>query len=148
MDEFKRAKRIMFYISKDSEVDTHKAIKKAIKMGKEIIAPKIVDKKIIPHRLYSFDDMSPGQFSILEPSNKKKIRKSGIDLFVIPCIAFDLYGNRIGYGYGYWDRFLSDVDKKSIIGLAFDIQVLSNIVSESHDVNVSKVITESKVIIC
>ncbi len=148
LDEFKRAKRVMFYVSKNNEVDTHKAIKIAIKIGKEVITPKIINKMIFPYRLYSFDDLLLGPFSILEPSNKRKTKKSTIDLFVIPGIAFDVSGNRIGYGYGYWDRFLNCINKKIIIGLAFESQIVSNIIKEPHDVNVSKIITDKKVILC
>lgn len=148
LDEFKRAKRVMIYISKNNEVDTHKAIKMAIKIGKEVITPKIVGKKILPYRLYSFSDLSLGPFSILEPPKKNKTKKSTIDLFVIPGMAFDMFGNRIGHGYGYWDRFLNGINKKTIIGLAFDSQIVSRIIREPHDINVSKIITDKKVILC
>lgn len=144
--EFKKAKGVMFYISKGDEVNTHMAIKEAIKLGKDVAAPKIINKKIIPFKIYSFADLSIGKFSILEPLKNKKIKKSRIDLFVIPGIAFDIFCNRVGYGYGYWDKFLNDVDKKSIIGLAFDIQIVKKISTEPHDITISKIITEKRII--
>jgi 5-formyltetrahydrofolate cyclo-ligase len=71
-----------------------------------------------------------------------------IDLFLIPGIAFDLSGTRLGFGGGYYDRLLVDVHKKPILALAYEVQITSHLPCESFDIKMKKIITESRVIDC
>ena len=103
MREFKDSKVVMFYVSFNSEVDTHEMIKEALK-SKRIAVPKVVEKEMQPSLLIDFDQMIPfGKFDILEPIELLKIELKNISLIIIPGIAFDRKGHRIGYGYGYYD---------------------------------------------
>lgn len=149
LPEFKKAKNILFYVSFNNEVDTCNAIKKSINK-KNIIVP-VTDKKnrkLILSKLSHFEDLENGCFGILEPKKRKikKINKKDIDLVIVPGIVFDVFGHRIGYGHGYYDRFLKTLNKIPLIGLAYEFQVIAKIPAESHDVPVYKIITEKKVI--
>ncbi|MBI4399828.1 5-formyltetrahydrofolate cyclo-ligase, partial [Candidatus Micrarchaeota archaeon] len=106
------------------------------------------DKKEIElSEIRSLEELAPGAYGILEPK-KEFLRPAGyeeIQLVIVPGIAFDLKGNRIGYGLGYYDKLLPKL-KCPKLALAFNFQVLPEIVEEKHDVKVDKIITETDVI--
>lgn len=145
--EFKRSKIIMFYCSKDDEVDTSKMIKVALKMGKEVVVPVTIPKerKLIPSRLTDYDrELGPGPYGVLQPKPGciREVAPDQIDLVIAPGVAFDKKGNRLGRGAGYYDRFLARVPKKvSKIGLAFDFQILTALPRNCHDLPVDKVLS-------
>ena len=148
MREFKDSKVVMFYVSFNSEVDTHEMIKEALK-SKRIAVPKVVEKEMQPSLLIDFDQMIPfGKFDILEPIELLKIELKNISLIIIPGIAFDRKGHRIGYGYGYYDKFLRKIPKAVKIGIAFDFQIADKIPNEVHDVPLDIIVTEKEVIEC
>ena len=148
LDDFEKAKRAMVYVSKKSEADTIEIIKHLLKNDKAVIVPKVENRKIVPCKIKSIDELTKGEFGILEPRKAKAVKKISIDFFIVPGLAFDMKGNRVGYGHGYWDRFLKGVEKKRIVGLAFESQIVDNIEAESHDIAVSKIVTEKRIIIC
>jgi 5-formyltetrahydrofolate cyclo-ligase len=152
MDEFKDAKTILFYISYDNEVNTHKMIQECLTMKKRIAVP-ITDENaraIICSTLNQWDDLKPGTYTILEPRREcvKEISPESIDLFIIPGIAFDCQGNRIGHGMGYFDRLLQKKIHAHLLGLAFELQIVENIPPEKHDKKVEKIVTENRIISC
>lgn len=150
MDVYKKSRRVMVYVSKSDEVDTHELIRLALGEGKEVVVPKVEKRtmSIIPCLIRDFGDLCTGEFSVLEPKEVNKAEKNRIDFFIIPGIAFDCSGNRVGYGRGYWDRFLADVEKRHIVGLAFEDQIVHEVDKNSHDVPVSAIVTEKRVIMC
>ena len=143
---FKQAGTIMFYLALHLEVQTRSMIKEAIKLGKKIAVPTcdIKAKKIIPCLLKGLEkkDFKKGAYSIDEPCDKKLVAKKAIDLFIVPGLAFDPEGNRLGRGLGYYDRFLSSLPQDAPkIGLAFKFQVLKRLpYSLPHDIRVDKVL--------
>lgn len=138
----------MFFVSFGSEVHTHDMIKEALK-SKTVIVPKVVHHEIEPSVIIDFDNLVPsGKFKIPEPIEAMKIAYKNIDLILVPGIAFDKEGHRIGYGFGYYDRFLRRVPKAIKIGLAFDLQIVDKIPREMHDVPVDLIVTEERVIEC
>ncbi|MEW6328959.1 MAG: 5-formyltetrahydrofolate cyclo-ligase [Candidatus Micrarchaeota archaeon] len=149
LPEFKRARSVLFYVSKGCEVDTRAMIRKAIRMKKKIIVP-VSDtkrKKLILSELKNFSHLAPGAYRILEP-RKEKIRKfpaRALELAVVPGVAFDEKGARIGFGGGYFDKLLKKV-RAPVLALAFDFQVVDEIACEPHDARVHKIITEKRVI--
>ena len=111
----------------------------------------------VPHRelkFYAVSDLNElklGRFGILEPVEnlKKEVSLSDIQVYFIPGVAFDVVGNRIGYGSGYYDRALSFIGRKALkLGLAYDFQIMETIPSQKHDVAMDRIITESRVIEC
>jgi 5-formyltetrahydrofolate cyclo-ligase len=154
LDEFKRSENIMFYISFNNEVDTQNFIKELLRnKGKNIIVPFVVKGESILQlsEIKNFDDLEPKTFGILEPKENKilKFNPDNLDLIIVPGIAFDRNGNRIGYGHGYYDRFFKNL-KKNVkkIGLAYDFQLVDKIIPHEFDIPMDLIITESRVINC
>lgn len=148
LKEFEKAKIIMLYVSKDNEVLTHEMIKECLS-EKTVCVPvtDIKNKKLIISKIDSFDELKKGSFDILQPVEVKKIKKDKIDLVIIPGLAFDRKGSRIGYGIGYYDIFLKKMNVLKI-ALAFDFQITENIENQEHDVRMDMIITESGIIYC
>lgn len=147
LEEFKKAKTVMFYVSLDYEVGTKEMIKESLKMGKVVAVPVTVkkDKTILPSRVLNFEEeLAPANFGILEPKQEflRLISKEDLDLIVVPGLAFDKRGVRIGHGGGYYDRFLKQISPRTqTIGLAFDFQILNYLPTSRHDIPVSRVVS-------
>jgi 5-formyltetrahydrofolate cyclo-ligase len=152
LEEFRKAKTVMFYVSLDYEVDTRKMIKETLRMGKVVVVPATVkkDRTIIPSRILNFDgELSPSNFGILEPRQQclRPVPKEDLDLIIVPGLAFDESGTRIGHGGGYYDRFLKKLSPHTkTIGLAFSFQVFDRLPTGCHDVPVSRVISNEDAI--
>lgn len=149
LDLYKEAKNIFIYLSFGSEIDTKPIIDRALEEGKEVYIPKVykINKEMKAIRLNSFEDLEKNFMGILEPKDDSNlIAKENIDLIIVPGAVFDLEGNRIGYGGGYYDRFLSNIkDKRNKIVLAYDLQIVGNIEAEEHDIKVDYIITNSRI---
>lgn len=154
LDEFKKAKNIMFYVSFGSEVGTRGIIKELLaKKEKTVIVPYVLENYPILQlsELKNFDWLEVKTFGILEPKELyiREFNYEKLDLVIIPGIVFDKKGHRIGYGHGYYDKFLK-ILKKDVkkIGLAFELQIVDEIPEEEHDVPVDCVVTEKRVLKC
>lgn len=150
-EAYKNSNKIFTYISFGNEVDTKEFIKYALNDGKEIYVPKTnkVSKEMIAIRIYSLDNMIEDNWGILEPKDidKKNICEN-FDLIIIPGLAFDRRGNRIGYGGGYYDKYFSKIKNiNNKLALAYDFQILDNIKSEIHDIKVDYIISNNETII-
>lgn len=147
---FKKAKNIFIYISFGTEINTKPIIEKALEENKNIYIPKIykTDRSMKAIKLNSFKELKENSIGILEPiQDGEYIDKKKIDLIIVPGVVFDKEGNRIGYGGGYYDRYLSDIKEVSNkIALAYELQVLDFIGEEKHDIKVDYIITEEKII--
>lgn len=148
LEEFKSAKKIMAYVSTNEEVDTRDLIKDCFKKGLTVYIPKVDrnELKIIPVR--SWEVLEPGTFSILEPmmnEASEEAQPEELDLILIPGIAFDRRGHRIGHGKGFYDRILKKT-KAYKIGLAFHEQIVDEIPNEEHDVAMDLIITDNSLI--
>lgn len=141
LPDYEKAKKILFYVSFGSEVDTHDMIKESLKI-KKVVVPKVKDHELILSRIHSFSELSYGKYKILEPVKIKKIDVKKVDLIIVPGIVFDKKGYRIGYGKGYYDGLLKRFDHAKKIGLAFKLQIVDSIPAEEHDIRVDKIISE------
>lgn len=139
---FKKAKIVMFYISFGGEVDTRDMIKKAKKSGKIVTVPVCAKNRILKACLLGGRDrLVKGPYGILEPVTKQCVDLKHLDLVIVPGLAFNKQGKRLGRGKGYYDRFLEKLPKKTAtIGLAYDFQILPRIPTISTDVNVGKIV--------
>jgi 5-formyltetrahydrofolate cyclo-ligase len=139
---FKKAKRVMFYISFDGEVETLTMIQAARKLGKMIAVPVCrSNRRIAPCVLLDKMKLVKGLYGILEPVPHHLVAPAQIDLVVVPGVAFDAYGQRLGRGKGYYDRFLKRLPQgTATIGLAFDFQILPRIPATTRDVRLDSVI--------
>lgn len=144
LQEFKKAVTVMFYADARNEVQTREAIKLALAMGKRVVLPKVKkDRGLLAVEIKDISDLKPGTFGILEPESDDGLEPEVIDLVVVPGVAFDRQGHRLGYGAGYYDGFLPKLRpgvKK--IALAFELQVAESIPVEEHDVKMDTLITE------
>ena len=140
---FRKAKRIMFYLAYDGEVETEEMIKEAMKQGKIVAVPvcKVKEKKIIPCKIGPDTEFNRGPYGIKEPRKKIPLPLKELDLVIVPGVAFDKKGMRLGRGKGYYDFFLKELPKKTTtIGLAFDFQIVPRLPSLSHDMPVDRVL--------
>lgn len=149
--EFKTAKIVLLYAAKGSEVETKEIIQEALFSGEKVGLPITKEKDLLFSQILNYEELSPSTFGILEPKKKyRPLPLKRIDLVIVPGIAFDIKGNRIGFGRGFYDRFLSKIPKRILkIGLAFELQVISESFPRNRrDVALNKIITEKRVIDC
>lgn len=134
---FQQANRVMLYASLPDEVQTLAFIEKWQKT-KTVILPTVVGDDIIPVQSSADAAMQEGDFHILEPQNMPYI--GDFDLIVVPGMAFDRQGSRLGRGKGFYDRFLAKHPHTPTIGLCFDFQIVDSIPKEPHDIIIGEVI--------
>lgn len=152
LPEFKKAKTVMFYVSFGQEVATHAMIKEALNQKKKVVVPKIKSNRTLAvYEIVNFNkDLIRGSFGILEPKHSKRriTPKTEIDLVVVPGVCFDLKkGTRLGFGAGYYDRFLQgSKDTTALIGIAFEQQLARGVPCKVHDVSMHKIITERRIL--
>jgi len=150
--EYKNSRDIMFYVATRSEVQTEEMIKTSMKMGKNVFVPIILPEciNLAPSKIFDFDiELEKGKKGILEPKKEyhRLFPPENIDLIIVPGVAFDLSGNRIGRGFGYYDNFLRKVHPSTkIIALAFEMQIVKKIPNDKNDIPVHKIITEKRII--
>lgn len=145
---FRNARRVALYFPIENEVNTEGIFRSAREFSKEIYFPCIEDSLLEFRRVSDLDELEPGSFGIPEPSrDSAKVEIMDIDLVIIPGVAFDRFGRRLGYGGGYYDRVLVKIDNKRRIGLAYNFQVLDSIPVEAGDEEVGLVVTEAGVIL-
>lgn len=143
MDVFKKAKNILLYNSLPDEIGTKRAIE-CWEKTKNVFLPRVNGNDIEILR-YDSDNISVGAFGIEEPAGNNIFDMKEIDLAIVPGIAFDKTGNRIGRGKGYYDRLLAGSDIATI-GIGYDCQLVDQIPVETHDVSVDIVVTPHSII--
>jgi 5-formyltetrahydrofolate cyclo-ligase len=149
---FLEAKIVMFYMNHKSEVQTEEMVRRALEMGKIIALPSIDAEKgeIVPYKVDDVDqDISEGYGGIGEPilARCKKIPVEHINLSIIPAIALDERGGRLGHGTGFYDRFIPELDITTRkVALAFECQIVPQIPMEPHDRYIDIIITEERIV--
>lgn len=144
---YKNSSLIFIYVSLNNEINTHDIIKESLKNGKRICVPKVISIKegMEVLEIKDFSELAEcGSYKILEPKNfENKVEPKEIDLAILPGLAFDNEGGRLGYGGGFYDRFLPKL-KNEIpkIALAYDFQVVDSVPKDFHDILVDEVITD------
>lgn len=135
---FQKANIVMIYSALPDEVQTQAFLEKW-RNRKRIILPTVVGDDIIPVELTITTDFAVGDFNILEPQNNPY--EGGFDLIVVPGVAFDKKGNRIGRGRGYYDRFLCQHLNVKRIGICFDFQLVDEVPTEPNDIRMDEIIS-------
>ncbi len=144
-EEYIKSKVIFIYVSYNGEVDTEKLIKQALCDGKTVCVPRVISKaegmEAVP--IKDFGELISGAYGILEaPKAFPSINPQSIDLAIVPGVAFDNGGGRLGYGGGFYDRYLALMRQDSIsTALAYSIQIVDDIPMEPQDKRVSMVIS-------
>lgn len=150
LPEFFRADTVHTYISsKNNEVDTHELIRLLLKQKKRVVAP-IADRatrQLHHSEIFSLSEVGTASFGILEPRIYRPVAVADIQVIVVPALAVDRNGSRIGLGAGFYDRFLHDVQLPTVT-LAYDFQVVDKVPTEQTDVPVSFIVTDREIIKC
>ena len=135
---------VMVYFAFRGEVDLETFISFCLKQGKQICMPRITGDGVMEAIEY-FEGctMQNNKYGIPEPFGTKNIDKENIDVVIVPAVAFDEKLYRLGYGGGYYDRFLRDADAVRI-GVGFDFQVTDELPSEAHDKRMDMVVSEKR----
>lgn len=147
---FNTAKVIHTYVSsKKNEVDTIEIINYLFSIGKRVIVPVVdKDREVLRHsELKSISDLKKSTFGILEPEQIKEVSLNEIELVLVPAIAVDRFGNRIGFGSGYYDKFLSQI-RCPKVALVYDFQIVDKIETSPNDAPVDFIVTETEIISC
>jgi 5-formyltetrahydrofolate cyclo-ligase len=148
-ESWKQAETIGVTISKVPEVDTFQIIRKAWQENKRIVIPKCYpeDKKMRFRTLTAFNQLESVFYGLLEPivRQTKEVPKQNIDLLIVPGLAFTRNGYRLGFGGGYYDRFLQDYHGDTL-SLAFNLQLVSELPIEKHDIPVKNIINTEETI--
>lgn len=144
--EYKSAKTIFCFVSVSREVDTISIIKDALDNSKIVGVPKCVAKGIMEvWEIKSLDDLTLGKYNILEPKEGcRVINKEDIDLIIMPCVTCNAKGQRLGYGGGYYDRYLEDCRAIKLI-LCREKIMRDDIPTDRHDILMDLVFTEDKI---
>ncbi len=157
--EYRHCQRFFCYISFGSELNTEKIILRALQEDKEVYVPRVeADRSMEFYRLGDFNNLQPSSFGVLEPlqDEKKRYQEQPFqdtlptNLMLLPGLAFDIKGNRIGYGAGYYDRYLTRFPAKHFYKIAacYDFQLMEQIESYEYDIRADAIITPTRLIQC
>jgi len=141
---FRNAKSIGAYYSIGSEVRTQDILQEVLKSGKEVSLPKVVKKDLVFKKINSISDLEQGNFSVMEPKDYCEDVKK-IEVVIVPAISLTREGHRLGYGFGYYDRYLS-AKKPKTIALSYSKQIIRSFPYSDHDVRIDCMVTEDEVI--
>lgn len=139
LEEYKQSDLILTYVSLKDEVDTLKLIEHSLKIGKKVAVPKCKGDNIVFYNINTLSDLEEGSFKILEPKTNEVINDFSDSICIIPGIAFDNENNRIGYGRGFYDRFLENYNGIKI-GLTYKECICEKIDNDINDIKMDKII--------
>jgi len=149
---FVSARAIAFYVSVRNEVDTRPALLAALAQKELIAVPYCHEGRLQLVRIENQDELTAGTYRIPEPAVElrerfdRQVKPAELDLVIVPGVAFDRAGNRLGHGAGYYDKLLADVGPQTkLVALAFDCQIVGSVPTEPHDLPMHFVLTESTV---
>lgn len=167
LDAYKNCTSLFTYVSFQSEVDTWAVISQAQEDKKQIYTPRVEGSEMDFYQIHNTNTLIRSNYGVLEPlpceenryhgcidnitdkSTNKLIHKE-MKLMLLPGLAFDASGNRIGYGAGYYDRYLAKHSKDYFIkiAVAYDFQIMNHINAEQYDVKADMILTPTKILVC
>ncbi|MHC1591910.1 MAG: 5-formyltetrahydrofolate cyclo-ligase, partial [Candidatus Helarchaeales archaeon] len=153
LNEYMNARTVMFFVGKKQEVQTLDFISRELGNNKRIIVPITLknERTLLASEILSTSELHPSLFNVLEPKQEfiRPFSIENLDLILVPGLAFDRTGHRLGYGFGYYDNFLKGKKQKTLtIGLAFHFQLVDHVPRNGLDVPVDKIVTEKEIITC
>lgn len=144
--EYKQAEVVMVFLSTPQEVDTSMIAQQAWRSLKSVLAPRVSweQRRMLPIEIRSLTtDVHPGRLGLREPVAGLPVPVCDIDLIIVPGLAFDEQGNRLGRGGGFYDRFLAHPDQRAVsCALALEEQVVDSVPHGAHDVRVDLLVTD------
>jgi len=155
LPEYRQARTICSYVGVGSEVLTWNLLRAAIAGGKQVIVPYVDGSRLLLFHLYDLAELAPAPFALLEPcpelrgQSDRRVQPAEVELFVVPGLAFDPTGARLGYGKRYYDNLLRSAPSESPrIGLAFACQMEPRLPVLIYDVSMHVIVTEKVVHRC
>jgi 5-formyltetrahydrofolate cyclo-ligase len=146
LPEYQRAQVLALYAPIHREVETSAVALQALVAGKTLLYPAVVGSDMQFRRVLGLEELTPGRYGIPEPAGDAWEPRLA-EVIVVPGVAFDLSGRRIGYGKGYYDRSLHKLEGSGrLVGFCHDFQLLEEIVGEPHDVTMDIIVTELRVV--
>jgi 5-formyltetrahydrofolate cyclo-ligase len=150
--EYAAARTIMFYVDVRSEVRTRHSLPDALASGKRIVVPYCVNNELELFLLEGMDELAVGMYKILEPRPElrnlpeKSVVADELDLVMVPGVAFDKSGARMGHGFGYYDKLLQHARPDApLVALAFECQMFPEIPTQAHDIFMDRIVTEKAI---
>ncbi|MBP2649537.1 MAG: yqgN [Firmicutes bacterium] len=144
---YQKAKTVMAYLAMPDEPCTNAIIDDALERGKQVCVPFMRQEYgfMDAARINGLDDLVVGRLNLKmpNPATCKLVRPDSIDLVIAPGVAFDVHGNRLGMGAGYYDRFLAKMPNVYRLGLAWSFQILPIVPYDEHDIRMHHLLTES-----
>lgn len=155
LDLFKECTMLFTYVSFGKEADTHEIINQALIMNKNVYVPKVEQKEINFYDIHDLESLVRSDYGILEPEGNINYRYTGLQsknnkLMLLPGLAFDIAGNRIGYGEGYYDKYLGKYPSNEWVklALAYDFQLTDRFDVGVDDIPADYILTPEKFIVC
>jgi len=142
ISSYTNSQNIACYFPIGSEVNTHDIMLNILKQGKNLLLPRAVDNNIQFYIVSNLEKLERGSFEIMEPKDSCEKAKK-IDCVLIPTVGVSKLGVRLGYGHGYYDRFLSSTDAVKI-SLTYSKQIVKSIPIDSHDIKIDWIVTEDE----
>lgn len=147
LPDYNDAKTILAYYPFKNEIDTRMIINDALNKGKRVGLPVTDDDgNMAFYEIWDISEVAPGRFGVMEP-NKDILVEDPEAFMIVPGVAFDMRKNRIGFGAGFYDKYLAEYSDIHTCALAYDFQVIDAFETEEHDRPVDIIYTESQVII-
>ncbi len=141
---------IFCYIDIGKEAGTKKILEELWRKKIPTAVPRVTGQEMAFSEIFSWRDVRPGYMGILEPLGQTAL-PDGFDtnpLILVPAVALDLKGNRIGYGGGYYDRFLGRLTRGYVVSLVYEFQIYEDIQAEEHDRAVDGILTPKRFVVC
>jgi 5-formyltetrahydrofolate cyclo-ligase len=151
LPEFSSAKAVMLYYGVNNEVQTAGIIERALRGGKRVALPATNFEKraMVPMEISGLEELQATKQGLLEPKTQRPVMTGELDLVILPGVAFDKSGGRLGRGRGFYDALLRKTSTKvPLIGLCFEENLEERLPCESHDVKMDIVVTEERAIRC
>lgn len=152
LSDYSPARVVMCYVSFGSEVVTRQFLSRVWSDGKQLVVPYCAGDRLELFELQHFEELQPGALGILEPDRSlrgladRRIAVEDLDFIVVPGLAFDRHGGRIGYGRGYYDRLLAEArPETAMVAVAFECQMIDEVPMGESDVRVDVIVTEKAV---
>ena len=151
LPDFKAAKKVMCYASMEDEVQIMPLVQRWLDMGVTVTLPRVISKgQMEAVTLPDLDSLVEGEYGILtpDPAKSQVVVPEELDMIIVPGVAFNTRGERLGMGAGFYDAFMARAVNAKRIALAYSCQLVSAVPMEEHDVRVHRIITEQGIYNC
>lgn len=141
--DYRKVETILAYIDTQQEISTRAILEDAWRCGKTTAVPRVEGKTMEFYQITSYEDLEPGHFGVWEPKVYCPVYEGPSALLLVPGVAFDREGRRIGYGGGFYDRYLEKHPDHHTVGYAYAFQIYEHLPTEVFDRRVDRVLTEN-----